>query len=134
MTFLLKFLRLSEEVETLGKSRHKVAYRLLFQFWFITLNQNYKSRSIEYNFNWCWHHTLPYEKESLPYLQKSALNIRNNNEGPRLLENTARLQSPSVLLPASLFPPPFNSQTDPYIPLKKLFDIQCWRVILQFLL
>ena len=68
------------------------------------------------------------EKESLPYLQKCALNIRNNNEGPRLLENTARLtrlQTPSVLLPPSLLPPPFTPQTDPFIPLKKLFDIQC---------
>ena len=29
------------------------------------------------------------EKENIPYLQKFAQNIRNNNEHPRLFEDTA---------------------------------------------
>ena len=30
--------------------------------WLIFPNRNYKSRSIEDNFNWCWHHTLHFKK------------------------------------------------------------------------
>ena len=29
------------------------------------------------------------EEENIPYLRKFAINIRNNNEGPQLLEDTA---------------------------------------------
>ena len=44
-------------------SKLEVLYRRFFQFWLIFPNQNYKSRSKEYNFNWCWHHTLPLKKK-----------------------------------------------------------------------
>ena len=44
-------------------SKLEVVYRRFFQFWLIFLNQNYQSRSKEYNFNWCWHCTLPLKKK-----------------------------------------------------------------------
>ena len=44
-------------------SKLEVIYRRFFQFWLIFPNQNYQSRSKEYNFNWCWHHTLPLKKK-----------------------------------------------------------------------
>ena len=44
-------------------SRLEVVYRRFFQFWLIFSNQNYQSRSKEYNFNWCWHRTLPLKKK-----------------------------------------------------------------------
>ena len=44
-------------------SRLEVVYRRFFQFWLIFPNQNYQSRSKEYNFNWCWHRTLPLKKK-----------------------------------------------------------------------
>ena len=48
----------------LVKSRLEVVYRRFFQFWLIFSNQNYQSRSKEYNFNWCWHRTLPLKKKT----------------------------------------------------------------------
>ena len=45
-------------------SRLEVVYRRFFQFWLIFSNQNYQSRSKEYNFNWCWHRTLPLKKKT----------------------------------------------------------------------
>ena len=42
----------------------EVVYRRFFQFWLIFPNQNYQSRSKEYNFNWCWHRTLPLKKKT----------------------------------------------------------------------
>ena len=44
-------------------SRLEVVYRRFFQFWLIFPNKNYQSRSKEYNFNWCWHRTLPLKKK-----------------------------------------------------------------------
>ena len=44
-------------------SKLEVVYRRSFQFWLIFPNQNYQSRSKEYNFNWCWHRTLPLKKK-----------------------------------------------------------------------
>ena len=44
-------------------SKLEVFYRRFFQFWLIFPNQNYQSRSKEYNFNWCWHRTLPLKKK-----------------------------------------------------------------------
>ena len=44
-------------------SQREVVYRRFFKFWLILPNQNYQSRSKEYNFNWCWHRTLPVKKK-----------------------------------------------------------------------
>ena len=44
-------------------SKLDLVYRRFSQFWFIFPNQNYHSRSKEYNFNWCWHCTLPLKKK-----------------------------------------------------------------------
>ena len=44
-------------------SKLEVVYRRFFQLWLIFPNQNYQSRSKEYNFNWCWHRTLPLKKK-----------------------------------------------------------------------
>ena len=41
----------------------EVIYHHFFQLWLIFPNQNYQSRSKEYNFNWCWHRTLPLKKK-----------------------------------------------------------------------
>ena len=46
-------------INRLVMSKLEVVYRRSFQFWLIFPNQNYQSRSKEYNFNWCWHRTLP---------------------------------------------------------------------------
>ena len=48
------------------QSTGEVVYRRFFQFRLIFLNQNYQSRSIEYNFNWCWHRKLHLKKKRLP--------------------------------------------------------------------
>ena len=45
-------------------SRLEVVYRRFFLFWLIFSKQNYQSRSKEYNFNWCWHRTLPLKKKT----------------------------------------------------------------------
>ena len=47
-------------------SKLEVVYRRFFQFWLIFLNQNYQSRSKEYNFNLCCHRTLPLKKKRFP--------------------------------------------------------------------
>ena len=39
------------------------------QFWLIFPNRNYKSRLIEYNLNWCCHHTLHLKKITLPIFE-----------------------------------------------------------------
>ena len=39
------------------------------QFWLIFPNRNYKSRSKEYNFKWCWHHTLHLKKNTFPVFE-----------------------------------------------------------------
>ena len=41
----------------------------LCQFWLIFPNRNYRSRSIEYNFNRCWHHALHLKKKTLPIFE-----------------------------------------------------------------
>ena len=82
------------------------------------------------------------EEEKILYLRKFAQNIRNNNEGPQLFEDTADYHAfyrklwerrPQVLdlAKSSL---PHTSRTGLLIPLKKLFYSQCWTVLLQFLL
>ena len=40
----------------------EVVYRRFFQFWLVFPQRNYQLRSKEYNFNWCWHHTLDLKK------------------------------------------------------------------------
>ena len=50
-------------------SKLEVVYYRFFQFWLIFLNQNYQSRSKEYNFNWCWHRTLPLKKKRFPVFE-----------------------------------------------------------------
>ena len=57
--------------------KHEVVYRRFFQFWLIFPNRNYQSRSIEYNFNWCWHHTLPLKKK---WISLSSKICSNNQE------------------------------------------------------
>ena len=47
----------------------EVVYRRFFQFWLIFLNQNYQSRSKEYNFNWCWHRTLYLKRKRFPIIE-----------------------------------------------------------------
>ena len=42
-----------------------MVYCRFFQFWLLFPNRNYKSRSIEYNFNWCWYHALHLKKTTL---------------------------------------------------------------------
>ena len=44
-------------------SWREVVYRLFPQFWRIFPIWNYMWRSIEYNFNWCRHHTLSLKKK-----------------------------------------------------------------------
>ena len=44
----------------------KVVYHCFFQFWLIFPNGNYQSRSIEYKFNWCCHHTLHLMEKTFP--------------------------------------------------------------------
>ena len=39
-----------------------MVYCRFFQFWLLFPNRNYKSRSTEYNFNWCRHHALHLKK------------------------------------------------------------------------
>ena len=60
------------------------------------------------------------EEENIPYLRKSAQNIRNNNEGA----SAAPAHRPQVpdLVNFSPLPTPW---TGPSIPLKKLFYGQC---------
>ena len=50
-------------------SKLEVVYRRFFQFWFILPNQNYQSRTKEYNFYWCWHHTLHLKQKRFPIFE-----------------------------------------------------------------
>ena len=70
-------------------------------------------------------------EEKIPYLQKFAQNIRNNNERPQLLENTT--SSPGSR-PCQFFPSLPTPRTGLLIPLEKIFYSQYWRVLLLFLL
>ena len=84
------------------------------------------------------------EEENIPYLRKFARNIRNNDKGPKLFEDTAglmrvdRFASCENIVPSfktsSILSPLPTPRTGLYIPLKKLFYSQCWRVLFQFLL
>ena len=70
-------------------SELKVVYRRSFQF-LILPNQNYQSRSKEYNFNWCWHRTLPLKKKRFSIFENLLIDhIKDHNGGPQLLEDTA---------------------------------------------
>ena len=121
-------------------SKLEVVYRRFFQFWFIFLNQNYQSRSKEYNFNWCWHRTLPLKKkrfsifENLLKTSGTTTKVLSCSEIPltsmRFIascENVVPRFQTSPILP---FPP--HPRTVLLIPFKKLFYSQCWRVLLQF--
>ena len=62
-------------------SKLEVVYRRFFQFWLIFLNKII-SHAQEYNFKMMLtSHIFP-EEEKIPYLQKFAQNIMNNNRGP----------------------------------------------------
>ena len=50
-------------------SWRKVVCRRFFHFWLIFPNRNYDWHSIEYNFNWCWHHTLHLKKKTFPIFE-----------------------------------------------------------------
>ena len=62
-------------------SWRKVVYCRFFQFWLNYPNRNYKSRSIEYNFNWCWHHALHLRKKTLPILENLVTTSRTTTKG-----------------------------------------------------
>ena len=74
------------------------------------------------------------EEEKILYLRKFVQNIKNNNEGPQLLEGTAgqhvlyrkvvRMSSLGST-PRQFFPALPTSQTGLLIPLKKHFYSQC---------
>ena len=44
-------------------------YCHFFQFWLIFPNRNYKSRSIKYHLNRCWHHALHLKTKTLPVFE-----------------------------------------------------------------
>ena len=47
-------------------SQREVVYRRFFRFWLNFPNRNYRSRSVEYRFNRCWHHTFHLKKKTFP--------------------------------------------------------------------
>ena len=43
-------------------------------------DQNYKSRSIEYNLNWCWHHAPHLKKKALPVFENLVTTSRTTTK------------------------------------------------------
>ena len=116
-------------------SRLEVVYRRFFQFWLIFPNQNYQSRSKEYNFNWCWHRTLPLKKKRFSIFENLLITSGTTTKVLSCLKiplTSMRLIASSR--PRQFFPSLPTRRTGILIPLKKLFYSQCWRVLLQFLL
>ena len=99
--------------------------------------KNYQSRSKEYNFNWCWHRTLPLKKKRFSIFENL---LKTSGTTTKVLsclkipltsmrfiascENVVPRFQTSPILP---FPP--HTWTVLLIPLKKLFYSQCWRVL-----
>ena len=52
-----------------GDVLREIVYLRFFQFWLISPNRNYQSRSIECNLNWCWHHTIQLKKKTFPIFE-----------------------------------------------------------------
>ena len=78
-------------------------------------------------------HTSSEEEQTL-YLREFAQNIRNYNEGPQLLEDTADQHAfYRKLFYRQFFPSLPIPRSGLLIPLKKLFHSQCCRVFLKFL-
>ena len=76
LTVLTARIHLNPLVMTL----RKVVYCRFFQFWLIFPNRNYKSRSIEYNFNWCWHHAVHLKKQTLPIFENLVTTLRTTTK------------------------------------------------------
>ena len=57
-----------------------MVYCRFFQFWLIFPNRNYKSRSIGYNFNWCWQHALHLKKKTLPIFENLVTTSRTTTK------------------------------------------------------
>ena len=120
-------------------SKLEVIYRRFFQFWLIFPNQNYQSRSKEYNLNLCWYRTLPLKKKR----SLSSKIWSKHQEQQRfsaawrhcwlacLLSQVARTSPPGSRR-RQLFPFLPNPRTGLLIPLKKLLYGQCWKVLSQF--
>ena len=58
----------------------KAVYRRFFQFWLIFPNRNYKSRTIGFNFNWCWQHALHLKKKALPIFENLVTTSRTTTK------------------------------------------------------
>ena len=57
-----------------------MVYRRFFQFWLIFPNRNYKSRTIGFNFNWCWQHALHLKKKTLPIFENLVTTSRTTTK------------------------------------------------------
>ena len=57
-----------------------MVYRRFFQFWLIFPNRNYKSRTIGFNFNWCWQHALHLKKKALPIFENLVTTSRTTTK------------------------------------------------------
>ena len=98
----------------------------------------YKSRSIGYNFNWCWQHALHLKKKTLPIFKNLVTTSRTTMKVVSCLK--IPLTSTCVVVRTSSPDPDFINSSPPphppnwsFNPLKKLFYSQCWRLLLQFL-
>ena len=115
-----------------------MVYCRFFQFWLIFPNRNLKSRSIGYNFNWCWQHALHLKKKTLPIFENLVTTSRTTTKVVSCLK--IPLTSMCVVVRTSSPGPDFINSSPPpqppnwsFNPLKKLFFSQCWRLSLQFL-
>ena len=112
-------------------------YCRFFRFWLIFPNQNYKSRSIEFNFNWCWHHALQLKEKTFRILKNLVKTLRTTTKVisclkilltsmPVVVRTLSPISRPHQFFPTS--PPPDWS----FNPLRKLFYNHCRRVLLKF--
>ena len=85
-------------------SRRKVVYRRFFQFWLISLNRNYKWHALEYNFNWCWHHTLHLKKKTFSIFEKLLKTSRTTTRVPSCLKILLTSMRVGVLIALQFFP------------------------------
>ena len=100
--------------------------------------------SIEYNFNWCWHRTLHLKKKTFPIFENlletsgTTTKVLSCLKIPLASMRVDRFASCENIIPSfktsSILSPLPTPRTGLYIPLKKLFYSQCWRVLFQFLL
>ena len=119
-----------------------MVYCRFFQFWLIFPNRNYKSRSMKYNFNWCWHHTLHLKKKTFPIFENllktsgTTTKVLSCLKIPLTSMRVDRFASCENIVPrfqtSSILPPLPTPQTGLSILLEKLCYSRCWRVLLQF--